>query len=758
MPIPLPSAVATQPACHCEFRISRAVGTLVSALILAAFFATLPLRANEPPESKSSPSATTEVAAKADTEDSIEVPIEDPAVDELLEKLASAPYAPVMTETGHRAYLFSIPAPRGLILDRHGNPLARNRSARCLALRLSQIDAIDEDSAVELVDAALDANPAIADLLIRPTPERVRLHWTHRRGLPLTVSAPLSEDEETEMEHSMGPAFSLETIYLRDYPQESTACHIVGHVSREAPQLDGPVVRGESLWPTVRGRSGMEEMYDELLAGSPGLLSELYDADGTLLSRKMLRAPRPGLTFVTSIDLKMQKLAESILTRKDRPGAMVSIDADNGEILAMASFPRFNPADFVPSISEEKYEAIKSLEGNPFFPRATQAVYPPGSTFKPFVAIAALDHDVISGRTYIAGPPSLNIAGRTFHNWSTKHQGNLNVEQALARSSNTWFYRVGIETGGQALRESIQKFGFGRSPDIPIDGTSAGVLPPPPQGQQATANYSIGQGDILVSPLQMALATAGIANGERVPWAKLVLQTQTPPPNEKVLGRRADNGGEALNFRPGDIELVRAGMWSAVNGSGGTGKSANIGWPEVSGKTGTAQWNAGTKKRNVAWFTGYVNADKPRIAIAVAIEGKTNVTTAGGAHAAPLAQQFLSTVYKNPTTYAVQVPRRGAHTRIASSSSSSRSGSSNAEARALRSTMVQISPDRDKLAESLSNPSPTSRNRSSSPASATRVPANSSSSSTTPRAKPVAPTRERGGFLSRLRSLFPSSN
>ncbi len=758
MQIPLPSAVATRPAVFREAQLLQAFWTSAFGLILAAFFSISSLQASETAKSESVAGDSAEVSSETDANDSIEVPMEEPAVDRLLEELASAPYAPVMTETGHRAFLFSIPAPRGLILDRHGNPLARNRSARCLALRLSQIDAIDEDSVVEMVDAAIDANPAMADLLIRPTPDRVQQHWQHRRGLPLTVSAPLTEEEETEMEHSMGPAFSLETIYLRDYPQASTACHIVGHVSREAPQLDGPVVRGESLWPSVRGRSGMEEMYDELLAGSPGLLSELYDEAGTLLSRKMLRAPRPGLTFVTSIDLKMQQLAESILTRKERPGAMVSVDADTGEILAMASYPKFNPADFVPSISEEKYAAIKNHEGNPFFPRATQAVYPPGSTFKPFVAIAALDHDVISGSTYVSGPPSMNIAGRTFHNWSTKHQGSLNVEQALARSSNTWFYRVGIDTGGQALRESIQKFGFGRTPDIPIDGTSAGVLPPPPLGQQATANYSIGQGDILVSPLQMALATAGIANGERVPWAKLVLQTQTPPPNEKVLGKRADNRGEPLDFRPQDIELVRDGMWSAVNGSGGTGKSASISWPEVSGKTGTAQWNAGTKKRNVAWFTGYVNADKPRIAIAVAIEGKTNVTTAGGAHAAPLAEQFLSVVYSNPTLYAVHVPERGTRTRIASSSSSPTSSSSNASSRSPRPIMVQISPDRDKLAESLSNPPSTTRTQSPPPASARRVPARSSSSSTSPRTKPSTPSRERGGFLSRLRNLFPSSN
>jgi len=758
MPIPLPTAVATRPAFSCEPRHSNALRISASGLILATFFAFFPLRASETPEATSAAGDSASVPTASATDTSIAGAGGEPAIDQLLEELASAPHAPVMTETGHRAFLFSIPAPRGLILDRHGNPLARNRSARCLALRLSQIDAVDEESVVEMVDAALDANPTIADLLIRPTPERVRQHWKHRRGLPLTVSIPLTEDQETEMEHSMGPAFSLETIYLRDYPQGSTACHIVGHVSREAPQLDGPVVRGESLWPAVRGRSGMEEMYDELLAGSPGLLSELYDQDGTLLSRKMLRAPRPGLTFVTSIDLKMQQLAESILTRKDRPGALVSVDAETGDILAMASYPKFNPADFVPSISEEQYEAIKNREGNPFFPRATQAVYPPGSTFKPFVAIAALDHDVISGSTYISGPPSMNIAGRTFRNWSSKHQGNLNVEQALARSSNTWFYRVGINTGGQALRESIQKFGFGRTPDIPIDGTSAGVLPPPPKGQQATANYSIGQGDILVSPLQMALATAGIANGKQVPWAKLVLQTQTPPPNEKVLGKRADNRGEPLNFRPEDIELVRAGMWSAVNGSGGTGRSANIGWPEVSGKTGTAQWNAGTKKRNVAWFTGFVNADKPRIAIAVAIEGKPNVTTAGGAHAAPLAEQFLSAVYKNPTVYAVQVPDRNTRTKIASKSSDPTSNSSSPPSRSRRPIMVQISPDRDKLAESLSNPASTTRSRSPAPASSTRVPAISRSSSNTAKPKPVTPSRERGGFLSRLRNLFPSSN
>ena len=671
------------------------------------------------------------------------------AVDRLLDELAAAPYAPVMTETGQRAYLFSIPAPRGLILDRHGLPLARNRTARCLALRLSQIDAIDEDGIVDLVRTALDANPALSDVLVRPSAKRIRSHWHHRRGLPLMVSAPLDEDLEKELEHSMGPAFSLETVYLRDYPQGEVACHLVGHVSREAPQLDGPVVRGESLWPQVRGRSGMEQMYDEILRGSPGLVSELYAEDGTLLSRKVLRTPRPGLTFVTSIDIGMQKVAESILRRKARPGAMVTVDSETGQLLAVASWPQFNPADFVPSMSAEKYKALSEHPFNPFFPRALQAAYPPGSTFKPFVALAALEHGTVDRWSQVSGPPSVQVAGRTFRNWTNKHQGMLTVSDALARSSNTWFYQVGVQTGDQAIINSVSQFGFGRAPDIPVEGTSGGFLPGKAPGSQAVANLSIGQGDLLVSPLQMALASAGIANGRRAPRARLILQTQTAPPNERVVALQATPTVKPLSFDEEHIQAVRDGMWSAVNTRSGTAGSARMNWPEVSGKTGTAQWHAGKKTRNVAWFTGYVNAEKPKLAFAVAIEGKIGVSTAGGKHAAPLAGEFLETVYGSPQRYALTVPARDIKTQIASNLTS------RSQPRPVpRARMVQISPDRSKLIAPTRPPAtqgtqPTGRR-----------PIFSRSSRDTPPASkpPTTQPRQRSGFLSRLRNIFPSSN
>ena len=671
---------------------------------------------------------------------------ESAAVDQLLDELAAAPYAPVMTESGQRAYLFSIPAPRGLIVDRHGLPLARNRTARYLALRLSQIDAIDEDAIVDLVNTALDANPSLSDVVVRPSAKRIRSHWQHRRGLPLMVSAPLDEDLEKELEHSMGPAFSLETIYLRDYPQGQVACHLVGHVSREDPQLDGPVVRSESLWPQVQGRSGMEQMYDELLRGSPGLVSELYAEDGTLLSRKMLRAPRPGLTFVTSIDIGMQKVAEAILSRKARPGAMVTVDAETGQLLAVASWPQFNPADFVPSMSAEKYKALTEHPYDPFFPRAFQGAYPPGSTFKPFVALAALEHGTVDRWSQVSGPPSVEVAGRTFHNWTRNHQGMLNVSDALARSSNTWFYQVGVATGDQAIIESVSQFGFGRAPDIPVEGTSSGFLPTKAPGGQAVANLSIGQGDLLVSPLQMALASAGIANGKHAPRARLILQTQTAPPNERVLALQTPPPTEPLSYDEEHIEAVQAGMWSAVNTRYGTAGSAHMSWPEVSGKTGTAQWHADKKTRNVAWFTGYVNAEKPKLAFAIAIEGKIGVSSSGGKHAAPLAGEFLKTVYGSPQRYTVTVPERSERTRIATTSARS------SQLRSIpRATMVQISPDRSKLI------TPT-KPAASQPAQHRTIFSRSSRDTPPASNPPAAPKRERGGFLSRLRNIFPSSN
>lgn len=562
--------------------------------------------------------------------------------------------ASLLSDQDAETFLFTIPAPRGLIVDRHGVPLAQTRAIQRAAVRLDQWDAVSSQQAIRAALLTIQAFPYPEAVTLVPSDTTLQSHWQHRRSLPFVFTGELNPDQANHVKRAavFEPSLFLQTEYQRDYPQGSTACHLLGYVARGVLHPAGPVQPEEPLWPTVRGVAGLEKAFDSNLRGTDGLVNHVYDDYGQVRREHLIRPPVPGKTLVLSLDLQMQALAEQILLSSGRFGAFVVMEARTGEVLVLASYPTFNVQKFVPAIRATDFEAIRATPGNPFFARSFAGTYPPGSIFKPVVALAAMkDGPVKDTRFRYRCNASLDVSGRVFHNWSTRDGGYLNVCDALCRSNNVWFYQAALDTGGKALLRSAKVFGMGESPLLPLEGAASGMLPAAVQGERATANFAIGQGEILVSPLQMATAYCGLANGQYVPRPRLLLQIQTPPPEIAVLEAPAPLPPVPLPYDRAQVLAVRQGLWQSVNDARGTGKAARLDYPKVFGKTGTAQWTPlNGEDRWVGWFAGFVDSN-PQLVFTVMCESQPGEPISGGQIAAPLAAQFLQTVYADPGLY-----------------------------------------------------------------------------------------------------------
>jgi penicillin-binding protein 2 len=480
------------------------------------------------------------------------------------------------------------------------------------------------------------------------TDDEIYDHYRHRRWLPLLVTGQIGEKEAREMESKLTAGLVLHPIYTRSYPHGEVAAHIIGYSGSIGKLPTGPINFNEPLWEESEGRAGFEKLYDTQLTGEPGMKRLLFDENGSKLLEEQVKRPRPGGTLVTTLDMKWQLLAEKTLRASARRGAFVVIDVVTGEVLVMASLPSFDLNTFIPGINETAFEALKADPAQPLFGRAFQSAYPPASAFKPIVALAALDKGTVTENSTIYCPAALSIGNHVFNNWTKVPEGSINVKRALARSTNTWFYQVGIDIGPSAFLGLARRLGFGERSGLPLIGENPGLVPNDEWMLKHekrrilngdTANMSIGQGSLLASPLQVAQAMAGIANGGALPKLQLIRQVQdirgrvvhAPVPERKIW----------LGVDEKAVEVVRKGMSDTVNSGGGTGGRARLSYTTLCGKTGTAQWGPPSKNQRLAWFAGFLPEDNPRYAFAVLYEGRPGEKVGGGGNAAPMVKTFF---------------------------------------------------------------------------------------------------------------------
>jgi penicillin-binding protein 2 len=314
----------------------------------------------------------------------------------------------------------------------------------------------------------------------------------------------------------------------------------------------------------------------------------------------------------------------------------------------MASRPSFDLNDFIPGIRDADFKALNEDPTTPLYGRAFQSAYPPASSFKPIVALAALNNKVVTEDSTIYCPVAISVGNAVFNNWNKTPEGSINVKRAIARSCNTWFYQVGIKVGPSSFLNLARTLGFGERSGLPLIGETPGLVPSDKwmlanekrrilDGD--TANMSIGQGSLLASPLQVAQGMAGIANGGALPKLQLIRQVQDT--RGRVLLAPLPERKRWLGVDYNAVEVVRKGMSDVVNAGGGTGQSAQLSYTTLCGKTGTAQWGPPSKNQRLAWFAGFLPEDNPRYAFAVLYEGRPGEKVSGGRMAAPMVKKFF---------------------------------------------------------------------------------------------------------------------
>ncbi len=546
-----------------------------------------------------------------------------------------------------RTFVLTVPAPRGMILDRNGVPLAQTKIVYYAAINFPALKAAtDAEILVYAHQRIAEANRyAISDWTLDD--DVILAHFRNRRWLPLVFSNALSDDQADLLRPHLAKGLFLQPVYMRTYPHKTFASHIIGYIGNRPPRRTGEIDSGEELWGAGVGVAGLEASFDEQLTGKPGKINVLFDSGGTKLTEEMIVRPVPGQNVVTTIDFEIQKLCERLLAENVRRGAMVIMEVETGDILGMASNPQYDPNDFIPAISHERFAELNDDPAKPLYARSFRAAYPPASTFKVPVALAALESGTVSMDTVYSCPSSYFIGDTQMRNWNKNGEGYMNVVGAITRSCNTWFYQAGIETGAAPIESMTEMLGFGQKTGIPLPAESAGFMPTTEwsmkeRGYRLTsgdiANIAIGQGTVLTTPLQVAHGMAGVAAGDRLMKARLVMQVQDI--SNRVTETFPATTERNLMIDPYNVDIVRKGMEDVVNASNGTGKAASHSKISICGKTGTGQWKP-TQSQNVAWFAGFAPAKHPVFAFAILYEGSPGETVSGGKSGAPVIGEFF---------------------------------------------------------------------------------------------------------------------
>ena len=546
----------------------------------------------------------------------------------------------------NRVRVEPLPPNRGLIYDRNGVLLAENRPTYNLTLVRERVDDLDDTLAL------------LVDLLELPDEEieafQVRSRQRQRPFQPALLMSDLSEEQIARLavnRHRL-PGVEVEAQLLRYYPDSEVMAHALGYVGRinadELQELDP----GRYAGTHFIGKTGVERFYETELHGEAGLRKVETNARGRVLRELGRTDPVPGANLTLTLDRSLQMLAYELLD--GRRGSIVAIVPDTGEILAMVSTPGFDSNQFVTGIDGASYRALQEDIDLPLFNRAIRGHYPPGSTIKPFLALAGLVEGVITPDSTINDPGYYQLPNdsRRYRNWLRWGHGRVDMERSIAVSNNTYYYTLAHDLGIDKLHEQMTNFGFGQRVAHDVQGESTGLMPSrdwkrarfnQPWYPGETLSVGIGQGYWQVTPLQLASATAALAN--RGHWVKprLALRIGDEPMPEELPDTLPDI--ELANDNWWD--RVYSGMEKVLSGSEGTARRTGVGLEyRMGGKSGTAQvfslgqdqrYNAEEleeRLRDHALFMAFAPIDDPQIAVSVIVENAGG----GSTHAAHLAR------------------------------------------------------------------------------------------------------------------------
>jgi penicillin-binding protein 2 len=546
----------------------------------------------------------------------------------------------------NRIRLRRVRATRGVILDRNGEVVVDNRPS--FDLVLVPEDAQDVPRTIATLTRLLgpeagDLGAIVAAARNRPPFEEIVL----LRDLDWERTVKI-ETHQFEL-----PGVSVQVGPRRTYPFGEMAGHLFGYVG-QVNQRELESRAGYHLGDLI-GKAGVERQWEDYLRGIDGGQQIEVDALGRKL-RVLSEVPEtPGHNLVLTLDRELQLAAEHALG--EQAGAVVAIDPRNGEVLAMASRPAFDPNVFARGIRHDEWQALTEDERNPLRSRALQGTYPPGSTFKIVMAAAALEEGVVNPFTRLYCSGGLRFGNRTFRCWRRGGHGSVNLHDALVYSCDVFFYQVGQRLGVDTIAEYARRFGLGAVTGIGFEHEGEGIIPDrnwkqarfgEPWYPGETLSVAIGQGYVTATPLQMANLTAALANGGTVLRPRVVQRAETGA-GEVVFADQSLPIGD-LGLKKSTVRQIREALFGVVNSPRGTGARAKLAGVEVGGKTGTSQVRRLGKNRDIthgiprqfrdhAWFVAFAPVANPEIAIAVLVE---HAGEGGGKVAAPIARTVLA--------------------------------------------------------------------------------------------------------------------
>jgi len=543
---------------------------------------------------------------------------------------------------------------RGQILDRNGVVLANNYSAYTLEITPSKVKNLDQ---------TIEALSQIVEITPRDRRRFKKLQDESKSFESLPIRTKLDDGDVARFtaQRFRFPGVEIKARLFRSYPYGELASHVIGYIGRinraEKDKLDDSEDAANYRGTEYIGKLGVEQNFERQLHGTTGVDSVETSAGGRAM-RKLSSSPStPGDTVVLSIDIRLQKLIEDLYG--DRRGALVALDPKTGQVLAFVSKPTFDPNLFVDGIDYESWQALNESIDKPLLNRALRGTYPPGSTYKPFMALAALHTGKRSAGTIIQDNGTWTFAGHQFRSHGDHGLGPVDMNAAIVKSSNVYFYSLANELGVDTIHDFMAPLGFGQTTGIDLQGESRGVLPSMEwkrnyykrRDQQKwyageTISLGIGQGYNTFTMLQLAQATAILANNGIRHKPQLVIATQDAMTRQRHA--IAPEPRQDLGFKPEHLDVVNKALASVT--TEGTATRVFAGAPYRSaGKTGTAQavgiaagskYNAAKmeeRRRDHALYMAYAPAEDPKIALAVIVEN----AGFGAAHAAPIARRVF---------------------------------------------------------------------------------------------------------------------
>ena len=537
--------------------------------------------------------------------------------------------------------------PRGIIYDRKGRPFVEN--VLVFDIALVPEDAQDLGATIKKLSSLIKVKEeSIRTALADAAPVRAKYE-----PVKIKEEAPWEEVAVVEAHQEDLPGVIVEPVHRRHYPYGGLASHQMGYIGKisQAQRKQEQTAIG-----LLVGQGGLEKTYDKLLRGVSGRRMIQVNAAGMKVKDLGIEDPKPGTDIYLTIDLDVQQAAEEALGA--RAGAVVAMDPGTGEIIALTSHPNYDPNLFPRGIAPKDWVRLSNDPSHPLYNRAIQSVYPPGSTFKVIVSLAGLDSGLIKLDDKVTCTGSIKSGKKSFRCWKKAGHGALTFHRGLVESCDVYFYTMGDRIGFDRVAQYARNMGLGSITGVPLTDEKAGLIPTVAWKKEKVGepwypadNYinSIGQGFVLVSPIQACQMIGAIANGGL--FYKPYLLKQTRDRETGVVKKtRPDRKGRII-LDSAALEEVRKALFGVVNEPGGTAHGAATPLATVAGKTGTAQVIAQKipgqklfgKQQDHAWFIAYAPAEKPQIAVAVLVEHGGH----GGAAAAPIAKKVIEEYLKN---------------------------------------------------------------------------------------------------------------